>query len=93
MNSQIDTITDHTGKLTLEQNQYEIKIKKELYEAEKKGKDTQKAKMGLEGECRNFEIQDRKESEEHYNFKMSLDKGVATGALSKDRYDRDLNLM
>lgn len=93
LNSQIDTINDHTAKLYEEKNAYDVRIKKELYETEKKGKDTQKAKLALEAECRNYELQDRKESEEHYNFKMTLDKGVATGDLSQLRYERDLKLI
>jgi len=47
----------------------------------------------LEAECRAYELQDRKEGEEHYNFKMTLDKGKATGELSKGRYERDLKLI
>lgn len=40
LNSQIDTITDHTAKLYDEQTNYDVKIKKELYDKDKKGKDT-----------------------------------------------------
>jgi hypothetical protein len=38
-------------------------------------------------------MQDKKESDEHYNFTMTLDQGKATGTLSKDRYDRDHKLI
>jgi hypothetical protein len=93
LNSQIDTITDQTAKLYDEKSAYEVRIKKELYDTEKKGKDTQKLKLAFEGECRNYDMQDRKESEEHYNFRMTLDKGKATGELGKLRYDRDLGLI
>lgn len=56
MNSQIDTITDQTAKLYDEKSGYEVTIKKELYDTEKKGKDTQKLKLAFEAECRNFDL-------------------------------------
>lgn len=93
LNSQIDTITDQTAKLYDEKSEFEVRIKKELYDTDKKGKDTGKLKLAFEAECRAYELQDRKESEENYSFKMTLDKGTATGTLSKDRYERDLKLI
>jgi len=49
LNSQIDTITDHTAKLYDEKTEYDIRIKKELYDTNKKGGDTQKNKTCFRG--------------------------------------------
>ena len=93
LNSQIDTITDHTAKLYDEKTEYDIRIKKELYDTNKKGGDTQKIKLAFEAECRSYEHQDKTESTENYNFKMTKDKGSAVGALLTSRYEVDLKLI
>jgi len=64
-----------------------------LYDTDKKVKDTGKQKMQLEAECRNYDNQDRKEMDENYNFKMTLDKGSTFGTLGLDRYERDEKLI
>jgi len=64
-----------------------------LFDTNKKVTDTHKLKLAFEAECRSYDIQDRKESEENYNFTMTLHKGKATGDLGNLRYDRDLKLV
>lgn len=64
-----------------------------IFDTEKKGKDTNKVKVQLEAEVRNYEAQNLKEMEENYNFKMSLDKGSAFGAMHQGRHERDLKLI
>lgn len=64
-----------------------------MFETDKKVKDTGKQKMQLEAECRNFDNQDRKEMDENYNFKMTLDKGSTFGTLGENRYNRDFKLI
>lgn len=49
--------------------------------------------MQLEAECRSYENQNQKEMDENYRFKMTLDKGVAFGALHLHRHDRDTKLI
>jgi len=53
-----------------EKDQYNAKIKKSLYDTEKKGKDAGKLKSNFEAECRSYENQNQKEMEENYRFKM-----------------------
>lgn len=48
LNSQIDTITDQTSKLNETDQDYKASIKKNLYETEKRAKDVQKEKLGIE---------------------------------------------
>lgn len=62
MNSQIDTITDHTAKLQDTFNEYDKEIKKDQFETEKKFKDSQKAKMSLEADVRQLENEINKEA-------------------------------
>lgn len=68
-------------------------MKKVLFETEKKFKDTQKVKMQIEADCRNYEGQNMKEMEENYSYKMALDKSEAFGSLGTHRHERDLNLI
>ena len=68
-------------------------MKKVLFETEKKFKDTQKVKLQIEADCRNYENQNMKEMEENYSYKMALDKSDAFGSLGTHRHDRDLRLI
>jgi hypothetical protein len=76
-----------------EGKEYRDKIKKALFDTEKKGKDAGKLKSNFEAECRNYEQQNMKEMDENYRFKMQLDKGAAFGALYLHRHDRDTKLI
>jgi len=48
LNSQIDTITEQTARLNDQDQDYKGQVKKSLYDTEKRGKETQKAKLSLE---------------------------------------------
>jgi len=49
-------------------------MKRQLYDLNKKYQDTQKAKIGLENDCRTLGNQCTLEMEDHYKSKMHLDK-------------------
>ena len=68
---------------------YENKIKKDLYDTEKKVKDAQKVRVGLEQEVKSLENQHQKESSEHFSNNQILDKGLQFGDLNGKRYQRD----
>ena len=91
--SQINAISDQTGKLYNNKETYEKTIKKSLFDKEKNFKDTQKAKNMTEADCRSLVAQLEKEQQDNYKNKMTLDKGEQFGDLHKNRYERDKKLI
>lgn len=90
--SQIDAINGQTETKLKSKVVFETKIKKTLFDSEKKYKDTQKAKNMIEAECRDLFSQQDKESQDNYRNKMTLDKGNQFGDLNSARYTRDSKL-
>lgn len=56
---------------------------------EKKAQETQGARVGLDQENRNLDNILQKESNDHYEQKMIIDKTAVFDKLNKDRHDRD----
>jgi hypothetical protein len=74
-------------------HEYELQIKKDLFETDKKGKDTQKTKMSLEGDLRQLESELKKEDDQNYENVMILEQGKVRDEFSEKRHDRDLKLI
>jgi hypothetical protein len=68
-------------------------MKKSLYDTEKKFKDTQKAKAGLESDLRGLENEGSREMQENYSMKMKMDKTEHFGKLHEDRGTKEMQLM
>lgn len=93
LNSQIEIITQHTAKLYENKQEYELQIKKDLFDTDKKGKEAQKAKLSLEADLRQLEAELKKEDDQNYENVMILNQGKVKDEYSGLRHDRDLKLI
>jgi hypothetical protein len=74
LNSQINTITDQTARLNDQERDFKDTIKKQIFDTDKKAKEVHKQKSQLEHEVRTYEGQMQKESSEHFENTMTLEK-------------------
>ena len=93
LNSQIDIITQHTAKLYDNKHEYELQIKKDLFDTDKKGKEAQKAKLSLEADLRQLESELKKEDDQNYENVMILNQGKVRDEYAGLRHDRDMKLI
>ena len=93
LNSQIDIITQHTAKLYENKHEYELQIKKDLFDTDKKGKEAQKAKLSLEADLRQLESELKKEDDQNYENVMILNQGKVRDEYAELRHDRDMKLI
>jgi hypothetical protein len=80
--SQINAITSQMSSMYDKKEEYELNIKKDLYDTEKKCKDAGKVRSTLDAEVRSYDQQFQKESSERFENIMILDKGTKFGDLN-----------
>jgi len=80
--SQINAITSQMSSMYEKKEEYELNIKKDLYDTEKKCKDAGKVRSTLDAEVRSYDQQFQKESSERFENIMILDKGTKFGDLN-----------
>ena len=93
LNSQIDIMTQHTAKLYDNKHEYELQIKKDLFETDRKGKETQKTKLSLEADLRQLESELKKEDDQNYENVMILEQGKVRDEYTTLRHERDIDLI
>lgn len=93
LDSQIRTLQKQQEKMQNEQNDWKLKHNKIKHATEQTLTKVRKAKNDIEKELRLLNDTFKRESDENYKFKLTIDNNNKFGELNKDRHNKSIELL
>jgi len=92
LDSQINIMLSQNQKIEEQQRDYNGNVSKRHFELDKELKDVSKQRLDVENELRQMDNDFKRESEDNYENKMSIDKDKAFDALDHKRHEIEIKL-
>lgn len=93
LDSQINIMLAQNQKIEDQQRDYNGVVSKRHFELDKELKDISKQRLDVENELRALDNEYKRESEENYESKMTIEKEKEFDTLEKKRHELDVKLM
>jgi len=86
LDSQLECLKNQAKELQATKKEHDTNLGKQLFDMEKRVKDTAKAKFGIENDLRAMVNSNEQESAVNFSNKMTLDNNEQFGALNSERF-------
>jgi hypothetical protein len=93
LDSQINIMLSQNQKIEDQQRDYNGIVSKRHFELDKELKDVSKQRLDVENELRALDNEFKRESDENYESKMTIEKEREFDILEKKRHEMDVKLM